>query len=52
VISSHYQKGKIEAKKKIMGITHEQADLMKQRAYMFEIMKECEISKGHISLKE
>jgi hypothetical protein len=39
VSSSHFQKGKLEAEKKILRISHECADITKDRGYMFEIMK-------------
>jgi hypothetical protein len=54
VSSKHSQKGnKLEAKrKKILGMSHEHADITKDRGYVFEIMKECGITKDHMTLKD
>jgi hypothetical protein len=51
-VSSKHTKKQQAAKKKKFGMTHEREDLRKDRGYVFEIMKECGITKDHMTLHD
>lgn len=50
VSSKLSNKVQLAAKKKKYGMTHEREDLRKDKGYVFEIMKECGITKDHMTL--